>query len=192
MIMRRAPFYVFTGITLFCLLSFSFNRVLKTNFDIANHQPDVEFIRQVEKILKVTPDPKYIYSYDTMNVGVYQHLDRNYTYDVIPEELRNGILFQGIHRPDSGTSLKIELFKPMIIYFFFHYEVDGGYKEIFSDLEGWEKCDTAPQYDIHNGDHGLKMYMYKRDADKGIYNVPPTLKAKACFNIVFQERNNKK
>jgi len=120
-----------------------------------------------------------------MAEGVLQHLDREYTYDYIPDELKNGVLFQGIHRPPTGTTLNIELHQAATIFFFFHHTVDGGYSEIFRHLEGWELCDDAPKYDIHNGDHGLNMIMYKMRAGKGTYQIPATKEDRACFNMVF-------
>jgi hypothetical protein len=149
------------------------------------HKPNIEFIKQTEKKVIVTASPNFIYSYDSMKNGVIQHLDRDYTYDYTPEDLKNGVLFQGIHRPSKGTTLKIELFQPATIHFFFHYALDGGYSKIFSTLEEWEKSNDAPQYDIHNGDHGLRMKMYKMNAKKGTYIIPATTKDRACFNLVF-------
>ena len=105
---------------------------------------------------------------------------------MIPEELENGILFQGIHLPPKGTVIQIELLKPAIIYFFFHETVNWGYIEIFPYLKHWEKSISAPQYDIYNVSHGLKMIMYKMVANEGIYIIPPTQEDKACFSIVFK------
>ncbi len=141
---------------------------------------------RTEAKVRVSATPNFSYSYDTMKTGVIQHVDREYTYDYIPSELKNGLLFQGIHRPVSGTSIKIELFRPATIYFFFQNTWDGGYSEIFSNLKEWEKCTDTPQYDIHNGDHGLDMTMYKTKAKRGSYQIPATTKENACFNIVFQ------
>lgn len=140
----------------------------------------------MEDMVLVTVKPEFKYRYDTMKIGVLQHIDREYTYDYIPEELENGLLFQGIHRPSTGTDLKIELFQSATIYFFFQNTWDGGYSEIFSHLGDWEKCMDSPQYDIHNGDHGLHMTMYKLKAGKGSYQIPSTTRKNACFNIVFQ------
>ncbi len=138
-----------------------------------------------EKII-VTVTPGFSYRYDTMKMGVIQHIDRPYTYDYIPEEVENGLLFQGIHRPAKGTSIKIELLQPATIYFFFHHQWDGGYSEIFPNLKAWEKCTDAPQYDIHKGDHGSHMQMYKLNANKGTVLIPATIRENACFNMVFK------
>ncbi len=86
----------------------------------------------------VTPD--FRFRFVTMQSGVIQHVDREYTYDYIPEELENGLLFQGIHRPVKETGIKIELLQPAIIYFFFQNSWDGGYSEIFPKLQDWKKC----------------------------------------------------
>ena len=137
-------------------------------------------------LMEINVTPPFEFKYSTMKVGALQHLDRKYTYDVIPDELINGLLFQGVHRPPTGTSLKIKLLSPAKIYVFFHDTVDGGYTEIFSKLKGWKRTKEAPQYDIHNGGHGLKMVMYQMDAKAGTYKIPPTTKDRACFNIVFQ------
>lgn len=152
----------------------------------ASHKPNVEMIKKAEKTIRITATPNFIYSYDIMEKGVIQHLDRDYTYDVIPEEMEKGILFQGIHRPPKGTEIQIELLKPATIYFFFHETANGGYSEIFSNLKQWKKSISAPQYDIYNGSHGLKMIMYKMVAKKGIYVIPPTQADRACFSIVFK------
>ena len=131
-------------------------------------------------------EPEMTFSYDFMQNGVIQHLDRNYTYDYVPKELENGLLYQGLHRPEKGTTLTITLFKPATIYFFFHSKVDGGYSEIFKELKEWRRVYDTPKYDIKNGDHGLNMTMYKLYADKGTYQIPSTIKNRACFNIVFK------
>ena len=175
----------FLGTALLTLRMYQTYKTRHTNY-LANHIPNVEFINQIEKKVIVTLMPEIKYSYDYMMKGVIQHLDRTYTYDYIPKELENGILYQGIHRPLKGTSINIELFKPANIYFFFHTTVDGGYTEIFKNLNGWEECYETPKYDIYNGDHGLKMTMYKLSAEKGTYQIPATTKERACFNIVFK------
>jgi hypothetical protein len=141
---------------------------------------------RTEAKVRVSATPNFSYSYDSMKPGVIQHVDREYTYDYIPAELENGLLFQGIHRPVKGTSIVIEIFRPTTIYFFFQNTWDGGYSEIFSNLKEWEKCTETPQYDISNGDHGLHMTMYKLKASRGNYTIPPTTAENACFNIVFQ------
>jgi hypothetical protein len=158
----------------------------KTEIKTTKHKPNIEFINESEKKVIVTALPKMKFSYDLLKKGVIQHLDRDYTYDYIPKALENGLLYQGIHRPEKGTSLKIELFEPAAIFFFFHSSVDGGYSEIFEGLKDWERLYDTPKYDVNNGGHGLKMTMYKRNADKGIYQIPATVKDKACFNIVFK------
>ena len=144
-------------------------------------------ISEVENLVKITVSPSFNYNYNCMTNGVLQHLDRNYTYDIIPNELINGILFQGIHRPPVGTTVTIEILKSSTIYFFFHNKFDGGYTKIFSNLNNWKQSKTAPQYDIYNGTHGLKMIMYEINAKPGIYKIPPTIKDKACFSIVIQD-----
>jgi len=148
-------------------------------------QPVEDAIGKAEKIVRVIVEPPFDFRFGIMKPGVLQHIDRTYTYDVVPEELLNGVLFQGIHRPPTGTAVTIELLVPATIYFFFHYKVDGGYAEIFQKMENWERCDTAPQYDIHNGDHGLNMIMYRREAVAGTYAIPPTEEYRACFSFVI-------
>lgn len=156
----------------------------KVNYSI--RESNIEMVKQAEKLAKVTITPTFRYSYEYMLEGVIQHLDRGYTYDVIPDRLKNGLLFQGIHRPPKGTIVEIELLEPATIYFFFHSEVDGGYTEIFAKLYNWKKSTSAPQYDVNNGDHGLKMVMYELAAQPGMYTIPATTKDRACFNMVFQ------
>jgi len=150
------------------------------------HQPNKAMISEAEAIVSVSVSPPFNYSFDIMTPGVLQHLDRNYTYDVVPAALEGGFLFQGIHRPPSGTSLTLEIKQPTVISFFFHSKVDGGYGEIFKELEGWVLTDANPQYDIHNGSHGLDMILYERIATPGVYVIPATTKDRACFSIVFQ------
>ena len=164
------------------------SKIFKVNskVKIAQHDPNIGLINESEKKVIITVKPKMNFSYDFMKSGVIQHLDRNYTYDYIPKELENGLLYQGIHRPANGTSVKIELIEPATIYFFFHSTIDGGYTEIFENLKGWERSNDAPKYDIYNGYHGLKMKMYKLNAEKGIYQIPATTKERACFNIAFK------
>ena len=154
--------------------------------EIADHLPDPAMLRVLATKVIITPNPTFNFGCDTMRVGVLQHLDRNYPYDVVPTELLNGLLFQGIHRPVKGTSLKIEVLQPVTIYFFFHSEADGGFGQAFAELQNWTKCDTAPAYDIHNGDHGLHMTMYKTQAEVGMIEIPATTVDRACFNFVVK------
>ena len=141
-----------------------------------------------ENLVKIMVSPSHKYKFDIMKEGVLLHLDRKYTYDIIPPELLGGLLFQGIHRPPKKYTIDIELLSPATIYFFFHCTANGGYSEIFKTLNNWEICDVFPQYDIHNGEHGLINIMYKRNAKIGKISIPPTTKKKACFNIVFQSK----
>jgi len=154
--------------------------------EIADHQPDPALLRVLGSKVIITPEPTFTFGCDTMRVGVLQHLDRNYTYDVVPSEIVNGLLFQGIHRPVKGTSLRIEVLQPVTIYFFFHNEADGGFGQAFAQLPNWTKCDSAPAYDIHNGDHGLRMTMYKTQAEVGTIELPATAADRACFNLVVK------
>ncbi len=153
----------------------------------AYHQftPNYEAITVAGDLVRIEVSPAFNFSFAFMEPGVIQHLDRQYTYDVIPPELLNGLLFQGIHQPQKGTTIKLTVSAPTKIYFFFHYQVDGGYSDIFARLNGWHLCPQAPQYDIYNGDHGLKMLMYEIDADSGTYTIPATTEERACFSIVF-------
>ncbi|CAM4196330.1 hypothetical protein [Zobellia nedashkovskayae] len=159
----------------------------RSKIKYADFKPNTQMIKKVEQNFKVSVKPEFDYSYAFMESGVIQHLDRGYSYDSIPTELQGGILFQGIHKPAKGTSVTIELYQPYTIYFFFHSYVDGGYAEIFKNLEGWKKCEVAPMYDLEGGDHGKNMTMYKFKGNPGIYSIPETTADRACFNIVFQE-----
>lgn len=141
-----------------------------------------------EESVKVEVSPAVESDFARMNPGVIQHVNVKYTYDVVPKELLNGLLFRGTHRVPAGTGIKITLLEPALIYFFFHPSADGGYTNIFLDLKDWEVCDTAPQYDIKNGTHGLKMTMYYLKAEPGTYVIPATTKDNACFNMVFCSR----
>jgi len=150
------------------------------------HPTNENMLKIASKMVKINLTPAFDFKFDIMKPGVLMHIDRQYTYDIVPPELLNGLLFQGIHRTPVGTSMKLKLFSPAKIYFFFHHVVDGGYSEIFKGLKCWKPCALAPQYDIHNGDHGLKMLMFKFEAEAGTYSIPPTTKDRACFGIVFK------
>lgn len=143
-----------------------------------------------KELVKVTVSPPHESKFDIMKEGVLLHLDRKYTYDIIPSELLGGLLFQGIHRPPKNYIVDIELLSPAIIYFFFHNTANGDYDKIFESLDNWKLCDTFPQYDIHNGEHGLTMIMYKYEAEIGKIIIPPTTRKKACFNIIFQSKED--
>lgn len=156
-----------------------------SNYDL-DYNPNEEMVELASEIVKMDIYPPFPYSFDYMTEGVQQHLDRDYTYDVIPWQLKGGLLFQGIHRPPTGTSIRMELLQPATVYFFFHHKTDGGYTKIFENLPGWKRSENAPQYDIKNGDHGLRMTMFEFEAQVGIIEIPRTTKDKACFSIVFQ------
>ncbi|MBC8128195.1 MAG: hypothetical protein H8M99_13725 [Gloeobacteraceae cyanobacterium ES-bin-144] len=148
--------------------------------------PNKEMIKMAEKIVRVKVTPPFQYSFDLMRQGVLQHNDRRYTYDVVPPELVGGFLFQGIHRTPKGTAVEFELRSPAKVYFFYHSTADGGYSKILAKLPNWKRSSVFPQYDIHNGQHGLKMEMYQLEADAGTHSIPASTKDRACFNIVFQ------
>jgi len=150
------------------------------------YTPNEEMVKRASEIVNVSVYPDFPFTYDYMTEGVTQHLDREYTYDVIPYQLKGGLLFQGIHRPEKGTTVSIELLKPATLYFFFHDETDGGYTRIFENLPRWRRLVTAPQYDIHNGKHGLQMTMFALEAEPGLIEIPPTTKDRACFSFVIQ------
>lgn len=178
-----------TGVLMMFLVVFFLNTaVFSSEEKQLTAPPNFEMIIQAEQLVKVTTQPPFDYSFDFMTEGVLQHLDRAYTYDVIPESVKGGFLFQGIHRPPKGTIVVMDILKPTTISFFFHSKVDGGYSQIFEHLDGWEKMSHAPQYDIYNGDHGLDMTLYQMNAQPGIYSIPATTKDRACFSIVFQEK----
>jgi hypothetical protein len=141
-----------------------------------------------KKLVKVMVDPFHESKFDVMKEGSMLHVDRKYTYDIIPLDLLGGLLFQGIHRPPKDYHVEIELLSPATIYFFFHSTANGDYDKIFDSLDDWELCNIFPQYDINNGKHGLTMIMYKCEAGIGKIIIPPTRRKKACFNIVFQSK----
>ncbi len=145
-------------------------------------------VAMAEKNVNISITPNFDFSYDFMNPGVLQHLDRGYTYDVVPEQLQNGILFQGIHEVPQGTVIKFKLLSPMTVYFIVCGDADGGFSSILNNLPNWSRSTVFPQYDIYNGDHGLLMNMYKYDADIGLHSIPESTENGACFNIVFQKK----
>ena len=141
-----------------------------------------------ERVVKVTLDPASAFGFDTMRVGALQHIDRDYTYDVVPEELLGGLLFQGIHRAPTGTQLRFDLLQPATVFVFFHPDKDGGWSKAFAALPEWKRCETFPQYDIHNGKHGLTMIMHRLEAGPGRFELPATTEDQGCFNLVFQPK----
>ena len=188
--MRTKVFLIWATVLLLLFLALY---IIKTGSFLSEEKqqsalPNTVMIAEAEKNVKVTTQPPFDYSFDIMTEGVLQHLDRDYTYDVVPEVLKDGFLFQGIHRPPKGTAIVIDILEPMTVSFFFHSTVDGGYSQIFENLDGWKKVSPAPQYDIHNGDHGLDMTLYQFNAQPGIYPIPATTKDRACFSIVFQKK----
>jgi len=136
--------------------------------------------------------------FDIMKIGVKQHIDRDYTYDEIPDEMINGYLFQNVHRTPNKTKFKFEVLKPLTAYFIYHDVYNGGYDKSFSKFakkNGWVLCDDAPKYDINNPnpgmkEHGLHMTMYKLEANRGYYKLPKTKSGKqwSCISMVFKER----
>lgn len=179
------PFFLIL-FSLYLFLSLIIAKKIYDNLGVkADHSVDGETVELVEKNYIVTAFPEFPYSYSIMKKGVIQHLDRDYTYDVVPPEVDGGILFQGIHRLPKGTSFKIELLKPATVYFFFHKSSDGGYSQIFPDLKVWNKCVSAPRYDINNGTHGLDMLMYKLEGEAGTYNIPSSTEERGCVSLVL-------
>lgn len=153
--------------------------------------PDIAMVKTAAILVDINITPSFNYSYAIMKPGVYQHLDRLYTYDVVPSELLNGLLFQGIHRTPKGTKIQFTLHAPATVYFFFQKHFDGGYTSIFETLTNWKRMEQFPQYDIYHGVHGLSMVMYKLEAEAGSYSIPATTENNACFNIVFQKKQSK-
>ena len=182
--MKKVMFWVVLGIGISLTIVFF---IEKKSFVV--YEPTNSAVKAIiDKLARVSVYPEIPHRFDIMQPGVLQHLDRRFTYDTVPGKLLNGILFQGIHEPVEGTHVEVELLVPADIYFFFHYKVNGGYSDIFPELDGWERSEQAPQYDIHNGMHGLRMIMYHLEGEAGIYQIPPTVTDKACFSIVFQPR----
>lgn len=155
------------------------------------HAPDPAMQAAADRIVKVTLTPESEFGFDTMRVGALQHIDRDYTYDVVPDELRDSLLFRGIHRAPTGTKLAFDLLVPTTVYVFFHPDKDGGWTSAFANLPEWKRCETFPQYDIHNGKHGLTMIMHRLDAKPGRYELPGTTEDQGCFNVVFKPLETK-
>jgi hypothetical protein len=137
------------------------------------------------KWVEVQVEPPQRHTFATMKVGARQHVDRDYTYDVVPAELTGGLLYQGIHRPPRGLRVTLALQKPARVYFFFHDRYDGGYTQIFSQMTNWERRPKAPQYDLAGGAHGKSMLLFAADLQAGTHVIPSTTKSRACFSIVF-------
>ena len=148
-------------------------------------RPETKSDPRIEWV-EVQVDPPQKHDYAVMRVGVRQHVDRRYTYDVVPHELEGGLLYQGMHRPPRNTRVRIVLKRAARVYFFFHHRFDGGYTKIFSRLPNWIRQPNAPQYDLKGGDHGRSMIMYAADLQPGSFELPATTRRRACFSIVFQ------
>ena len=149
------------------------------------HNSDIE--SRAGELVKVSTTPTLDYQFDNMSAGVLQHVDRKYTYDIVPKEINNGLLFRSVHEAPKGTVVKFELLSPARVFFFFCRNQDGGYSDIFESLPKWKKSNRFPQYDIYQGSHGLVMSMFYLEADVGLYTLPATTKDNACFNIVFKK-----
>lgn len=167
--------------TLFLLIAGFISGCKNSNTNI-----DPAFNESIEQLVTVFTNPSFDYSFDHMKKGVIQHLDRTYTYDYVPKEIEDGVLFQGIHRTPINTELEIELKVPAKVYLFFHVNYDGGLNQGLKQNPDWKRCDDAPKYDIFNGDHGKNMIMYVMDGKIGTYALGATTKDRACFNIVFK------
>lgn len=137
-------------------------------------------------LVEFVVEPPCAHRVARMDLGALQHVDRSYTYDVVPLELVGGALLQGVHRPPAGTRVTFELAASARVYVFFHATVDGGFGAAFAALDGWRRQPSAPQYDIHNGDHGHRMVMYARDFGPGRHALPATTADRGCFNVVVQ------
>jgi hypothetical protein len=160
---------------------------------VRRSKKEIEINNIISQYVSINTTPSFSYRFDYMKVGVLKDIDRDYTFDVIPDEIQNGILYQPIHRIPYGTSTKLTVSKECTIYFIFHNECDGNYTEIFKEMGEWTLCSSAPQYDLEgkNGDptHGLNMTMYKLNAKPGVYDIPAGQHGKAtswaCWNIVI-------
>lgn len=150
--------------------------------------PNQEMIKAAQRLVKVRVTPSFPFSFDLMKPGVFQHIDRRYTYDVVPPELINGFLFQGIHRPGKGTKVEFDLLSPAKVYFFFHEGGDRSYSAIFAKLDGWKRCASFPQYDIHNGDHGLKMVSTSSRLARELIRFLPPLRTRPVSISFFSPR----
>ena len=138
--------------------------------------------KELEKVfdqhLSIKTNPTTHFYLDKMVVGVKKDIDREYTYDIIPKELEGGILHQTEHRVLAGMSIELTIHKPLTLYFIFHNEYDGNYTNILENLDDWEMCDTAPQYDVNcktpgMEEHGLNQKMYRLKAKKNMtYSIP--------------------
>ncbi len=137
-------------------------------------------------------DPPCDHRVARMDVGALQHVDRSYTYDVVPAELIGGVLLQGAHRPPRGTRVTVDLAAQARVFVFFHVTVDGGLGAAFATLDGWQRQPTAPQYDVRNGDHGHRMVMYARDFEPGRHGLPATTADRGCFSVVVQPRTGRR
>ena len=157
----------------------------------------------LNKYLSIETNPTKHFYLDRMGIGVKKDIDREYTYDIVPKELEGGILYQTEHRVLAGTSIELTIHKPLTLYFIFHDEYDGNYTNIFKNLDDWEMCDTAPQYDVNcktpnMETHGMNQTMYKLKAkEKTTYSIPTSeqntnSRGWSTWNMVMVEDDKEK
>lgn len=145
-----------------------------------------EMITLANRLMSIKINPYMQYSYALMEKGVLQNTDRRYTYDYIPESIKGGYLFQGIHRTPRGTSFNFKVHEPLKIFFFFHTRLDGGYGSVFPKMARWQKENDVPMYDIYNGDHGRSITMYSAEFAPGSFTLPETTSKDACIGFVVK------
>jgi lysophospholipase L1-like esterase len=149
--------------------------------------PASDAVKDLGKLVKYTVEPAMEHKLDYLKVGAIQHSDRPYVYSWLPDEMVGSVVFQGSHRAPIGTTVKIEVFAPTTIYFFFYPggKYSGGYDKIFPGLKGWRKLDDDVRYghaaSDGKGEKSKRMVAYRTDVQPSIVEIPATTSENAVF-----------
>lgn len=136
--------------------------------------------REVAKLVAVNVEPAFDFAFDRLNLGTLQHIDRRYRYVSVPEALRDGFVFQGIHRVPADTTFTLTVHAPTTIWLAFLPRLDGGWGRSLG--EDWTKLDLTLSYQNPN----KKMIIYRMDAQPGQVVLPRTTADRVCMALVFK------
>ena len=148
-------------------------------------------------------------STDVMLPGVQMHLDRLYTYDVIPSAVYGGSLLVVPHRLPAGLDLEFDCSGPgtdegapatfFVIAHSGENAHDGGLTTPLdwrvSQDAGWRRSAVAPQYDLADvcgcGPHGLNMSMWGLTFRGATHiRIPSTTQDDGAISFVLVSHGN--